>query len=203
MEVQVKSFAPIQRLGSPIVVAVLEGALRGDREALEKRMSVPCGLVEAAPVKTALNLKDKTFILDVAIAWDAKTKALEAVCAPKRQKYQPLVPVLRAKSPGKEIKGARQEIAALAATSRRTDIEAAPKRQRAAGDSTDDILETDVFTTEYAYELLASFCLDDVGLATNVTQAAIATSDIRALVVHHHMKYPRGTWRGPKHISKG
>ncbi|KAL1473748.1 hypothetical protein MTO96_038501 [Rhipicephalus appendiculatus] len=46
-----------------------------------------------------VELKKKTFILDVAIAWDARTETLEAMCAHKEKKYTPLVPVLRQRRP--------------------------------------------------------------------------------------------------------
>lgn len=51
-----------------------------------------------------VDLKDKTFILDVAVAWDARTDTLEAMCAYKRSKYLPLVPILRERQPHKEVK---------------------------------------------------------------------------------------------------
>ncbi|KAL1479468.1 hypothetical protein MTO96_051816 [Rhipicephalus appendiculatus] len=42
-------------------------------------------------------------------------------------------------------------------------------------DETDDTTEIDVFSTPYAYEMLASFGLDNMGLATNATQVPIRT----------------------------
>ncbi|KAH7969704.1 hypothetical protein HPB52_021586 [Rhipicephalus sanguineus] len=51
-----------------------------------------------------VDLKEKTFILDVAVAWDARTETLEAMCAHKRQKYASLLPVIRERRPNCEVK---------------------------------------------------------------------------------------------------
>ncbi|KAL1442664.1 hypothetical protein MTO96_046306 [Rhipicephalus appendiculatus] len=51
-----------------------------------------------------VDLKDKTFILDVAVAWDARTETLEAMCAHKRDKYACLLPVIRHRRPRCEVK---------------------------------------------------------------------------------------------------
>lgn len=51
-----------------------------------------------------LNLKNKTFVLDVSTAWDASSETLEVMCASKEQNYQPSVPALCAETPGKQVK---------------------------------------------------------------------------------------------------
>ncbi|KAH7934164.1 hypothetical protein HPB49_022212 [Dermacentor silvarum] len=63
-ECQVKAFARLQRLGSPVVDAVLERALRRDREALEARISVPTGIVEPSLLKKALQEARTTHLED-------------------------------------------------------------------------------------------------------------------------------------------
>ncbi|KAH7933469.1 hypothetical protein HPB49_012943 [Dermacentor silvarum] len=127
-----KSFARLQRLSSLIVDAVLDGALDGFRRKLEEKVGVPLGVVEPASLDRALGvveialggdaeissehllvtdcgdivvvLKDKTFILDVAVAWDPWTDTLEAMCTHKRNKYLPLVSLFRERQLQKEVK---------------------------------------------------------------------------------------------------
>ncbi|KAH7934165.1 hypothetical protein HPB49_022213 [Dermacentor silvarum] len=41
--------------------------------------------------------------MDVAVAWDARTHTLEAMCAHKRTKYLPLVSVMRGLQPQKDV----------------------------------------------------------------------------------------------------
>ncbi|KAH7946681.1 hypothetical protein HPB52_003205 [Rhipicephalus sanguineus] len=105
-EVQVKSFERLQRLGSPIVDAVLQGTLDGFRRELKEKKGVSSGIVEATlrPV-IVVDFKEKqTFIPDVVVAWDARTETLEAMCAHKRDKYASLLPVIRQRRSSCEVK---------------------------------------------------------------------------------------------------
>ncbi|KAL1466602.1 hypothetical protein MTO96_042620 [Rhipicephalus appendiculatus] len=63
-EVQVKCYARLQRLGSPIVHAVLEGALDGFRPELEGKMGVQSGIVEASSLNKALREARLTYLED-------------------------------------------------------------------------------------------------------------------------------------------
>ncbi|KAH7974218.1 hypothetical protein HPB49_012242 [Dermacentor silvarum] len=64
-ESQVKSFARLQRLGSPIVDAVLDGALDGFRRGLEEKMGVPMGIVESTSLHKALRSARKSHLEEV------------------------------------------------------------------------------------------------------------------------------------------
>ncbi|KAH6940937.1 hypothetical protein HPB50_010443 [Hyalomma asiaticum] len=50
-----------------------------------------------------VDLKDRTFVLDVAVAWDARTDNLEAMCTHKIEKYLPLVPILQKRHPFRPV----------------------------------------------------------------------------------------------------
>ncbi|KAH7946513.1 hypothetical protein HPB52_000265 [Rhipicephalus sanguineus] len=63
-EVQVQCYARLQRLGSPIVDAVLEGALDGFRREIEEKMGVPSGIVEASALNKALREARLTYLED-------------------------------------------------------------------------------------------------------------------------------------------
>ncbi|KAH7974136.1 hypothetical protein HPB49_010379 [Dermacentor silvarum] len=64
-ESQVKSFARLQRLGSPIVDAVLDGALGGFRRGLEEKMGVPMGIVESTSLDKAPRSARKSHLEEV------------------------------------------------------------------------------------------------------------------------------------------
>ncbi|KAH6940936.1 hypothetical protein HPB50_010442 [Hyalomma asiaticum] len=46
-----------------------------------------------------VDLKDRTFVFDVVVAWDARADTLEAMCTHKIEKYLPLVPILQKRHP--------------------------------------------------------------------------------------------------------
>ncbi|KAL1481103.1 hypothetical protein MTO96_050461 [Rhipicephalus appendiculatus] len=64
-ELQGKCCAWLQRLGSPLVYAVLEGALDGFRRDLEVKMGVPSGVVEASFLNKALREARLTYLEDL------------------------------------------------------------------------------------------------------------------------------------------
>ncbi|KAH7984581.1 hypothetical protein HPB52_022855 [Rhipicephalus sanguineus] len=76
-EVQVKGYARLQRFGSPIVYAVLEGALDGFRRELEAKMGVPSGVVEASSLNKALREARLTYFEDSRRKYTNKSLSFE------------------------------------------------------------------------------------------------------------------------------
>ncbi|KAL1476770.1 hypothetical protein MTO96_036268 [Rhipicephalus appendiculatus] len=52
----------------------------------------------------AVDIKEKTFVLDATIAWDARTETLEAMFAHKSEKYTPFLPLIRQCRPQYKVK---------------------------------------------------------------------------------------------------
>ncbi|KAH9360345.1 hypothetical protein HPB48_019525 [Haemaphysalis longicornis] len=110
---QFKALARLQRLGSPIIDAVVEGKLRHAWAELGEQLGVPRDITDPVEVTSERPIRDgedsafhpdivlsragNVFILDVAVTWDATPVSVDGACTAKEEKYRSLVPVFSPK----------------------------------------------------------------------------------------------------------
>ncbi|KAL1442665.1 hypothetical protein MTO96_046307 [Rhipicephalus appendiculatus] len=111
-------------------------------------------------------------MVNAALAAVYQSRSLDAIKALRRQpRYRAILA---------EVSGQSKTPASLTGPAEPSD-----------SDETDNSTDFDVFSTNYAYEMLASYGLDSMGLAANATQVPISSKDIGTILAHFGVRAKR------------